>query len=410
MLIHWLWYATLEQMSTREKSALLQHFGDVEDIYNADEQALSQAEGLTQAGAALLLNKDLSTAERILAQCRDGQIDLITLADPKYPDRLKSINDPPLVLYYQGQLPDFDALPAIGVVGTRKATPFGLEMAQKMGYEIACCGGLVISGGAAGIDTCALHGALAAGKSAVAVFGCGLDVIYPPSNRKLFADISRCGCLISEYPPGTPPYKWHFPVRNRILSGLSRGVLVVEAPERSGALITARRAREQGRDVFVVTGNAGTASCSGSNALLRKGGIYAECGWDVLCEYEHEFPGVIRRDMQQLPQAKMEKIVAQEVQKPDLPRKKAVLKQKSNKKVVDKKPLSTYSDSSKALPSLSEVEQKVFAAVRGDCAVDDVVAATGLSAGAVLATLTLLEMKGLVTGLPGRRVCRNDGR
>lgn len=410
MLIHWLWYAQLGDMSRREKAELLLHFEDAEDIYNADAQMLSQIEGLTEAGIELLMNKDLTEAEKILTQCQKKQIELLTFADEQYPQRLKAIDDPPLVLYYRGQLPDFDAVPAIGVVGTRKATPFGLEMAQKMGYQIAQCGGLVISGGAAGIDTCALQGALAAGKYAVAVFGCGIDVIYPPSNRKLFEDIARHGCLISEYPPETPPYKWNFPVRNRILSGLSCGVLVVEAPERSGALITAERARQQGRDVFVVTGNAGAASCSGSNALLRKGGIYAECGWDVLSEYEYQFPDVIRRDQQELPQGEMEKIVAQEVQRPDLPRKKAVSKQKSNKKDVDKKPLSTYSDSSKASCSLSEIEQSVFDAVRGDCAVDDVVAATGLNAGTVLATLTLLELKGLVTGLPGRRVCRNDGR
>lgn len=410
MLIHWIWYATLPGMNEQEKVELLQHFHDPEDIFFTEEDNLAQVEGLTADGVKVLLNRDLTQAREILQECTDQQIELLTYRDEAYPVRLKSISNPPLVLYYQGRLPDFDRLPLIGVVGTRKASGYGLSTAKRMGFQIARCGGTVVSGAANGIDTMALQGALLAGGTVIAILGCGVDVVYPASNRRLYEDIRRSGCLISEFPPGTPPYKWNFPKRNRNISGISCGVLVVEAPKKSGALITARHAREQGRDVFVTTGNVGVETCAGSNDLLRSGAVYADCGWDVVSEYEGLFPDKIHRDdvsaEQALRQDTLEKPMAKVAQNSTFSGKKPASKTNKEKKVIDNGANTPYSDLKDKWISLTAEEQAVLEQVQGECLVDDIIAASGLPAGVVLGALTMLEVKGAVTRLPGRRVCR----
>ena len=242
MLIHWIWLATRQGLNDRMKVAVLQHFQDPEDAYYAEGEAFRRIDGLTIENMEALQDKNLKQAGKILDQCADKDIHILTFQDAAYPRRLKNISDPPLVLYYKGRLPDFDDSPLVAVVGTRKASGYGLTAAKRMGYQIAKCGGTVVSGMAFGIDGVATDGALTAGGTVVGVLGCGADVVYPLSNRALFADVERRGCLLTEFPPETPPQKWNFPKRNRIISGLSNGVLVVEAPERSGALITARQA------------------------------------------------------------------------------------------------------------------------------------------------------------------------
>ena len=198
-------------------------------------------EGLKNAEP--LEDKDLTEPRRILSECHRKSIHILTWQDAAYPARLRSIDDPPLLLYYQGTLPDIDAEPVIAMVGTRHASLYGLQQGKMLGYQMGRLGAIVASGGADGVDTVCLTGALTAGGPVIAVLGCGVDVAYPAKNRGLFEDIRYHGCLISEFPPGTPPYPDNFPVRNRILSGISVGVVVVEAPEKSGALITASRAR-----------------------------------------------------------------------------------------------------------------------------------------------------------------------
>ncbi len=237
MLIHWIWLATRPDLPDRVKAALLERFYDAEDLYFADSAAF---EDLSPEARASLGDKDLKEAQKILDACMKRGIGILSFRDAGYPARLKNIADPPVVLYYKGRLPDFDGLPLIGVVGTRRASAYGLTVAKRMGYQIAACGGVVVSGMAFGIDGVAMAAALTAGMPVVGVLGCGADIVYPPSNRALFADTEKNGCILTEFPPGTPPGKWNFPRRNRIISGLSCGVLVVEAPERSGALITAR--------------------------------------------------------------------------------------------------------------------------------------------------------------------------
>lgn len=408
MLVHWIWLSTRKDLSDREKLRLLEHFRDAEEIYYAPEAALKQADWLTDKGRESLLDKDLRPGEKILRQCADKKIGVLTFQDAIYPAKLKHIADPPLVLYYKGTLPDFDNAPVIGVVGTRKASLYGLTIAKRMGYQIAKCGAMIVSGMAKGIDRNAMEGALTAGGFTVGVLGCGVDVIYPPTNKALFHDVEEYGCLLSEFVPGTEPLGWHFLKRNRIISGISNGVLVVEAPERSGALNTARHAGEQGRDVFAVPGNIDAPTFVGCNNLLDEGAYMARSGWDVVRQYEHVYPGSVVRytgkteltatvdetEKQEIPEAKV-------AQKPKLPRKEP-LKQKKD---IDNEESSAYSDGKKDIPSLTPEEQKLYDLLRaGEMLVDDLIAASGMNAARVLAMLTMLQVKGIVSALPGRRI------
>ena len=408
MRIHWIWLATRPDLSDRKKRAVLEVFPDPEDAYLADEKAFADME-LSAEELASLLDKNLTQAEKILEICEEKDIRICVLSDEEYPFRLKNIDDPPLVLYYRGQLPDFDKAPAIAAVGTRKASAYGLTAARQLGFQLVRCGAILVSGAADGIDGAAMEGALKAGGIVVGVLGNGADVVYPKCNRRLFEDTRLRGCLLSEFPPETPPYKWNFPKRNRIISGLCNGVLVVEAPARSGALITARQALEQGRDVFAMPGNVGVDTSEGTNELLRSGAILARDGWDVVVEYQHLYPETVRRydlakaQLQLLTQEREEPEtkVAQEPQKPA---KKAKNDKKQEKKPVDKEEKLVYSDLSARMASLSEQERHLVEKIENECLVDELIVRTGLPAGKVLAMLTLLEVRGFVKTLPGRRV------
>lgn len=415
MLVHWIWLSTRPHISDRLKVELVRRFQDPETIYFADADSFSQVEGLSAEGMSALADKNLSDAEIILRDCRREALSILTYQDAAYPARLKNISDPPLVFYYKGRLPDFDALPLIGVVGTRKASAYGMTAAKKLGYQIARCGGIVVSGMADGIDGMATRGALTAGTPAIGILGCGADVVYPPVNRGLFEDMEQYGCLLSEFAPGTPPYGRNFPKRNRIISGLSCGVLVVEAPEKSGALITAQQALDQGRDVFVVPGNIDVDTCVGSNRLLRDGAIAISSGWDIMSEYEQQFPNRVQKFDDPMRQsvvrnssefsAQTEKIQLKVAQKPQILGRNKVSKQNEDKKVIDNGAPSPYSDLEDKLPPLLPDEQKIVSALTKEPRpVDDVIAETGLPTARFLATLTLLQVKGIVRQHPGKRI------
>lgn len=420
MLAHWIWFAHRPGLGDRGKATLLQHFSGPEEIYFADHSAFEHIPGLTSEAKEALNDKDMTKAEETLELCRREKIHLLTFRDAAYPTRLKNIPDPPVLLYYKGQLPDFDAYPVIGVVGTRKASAYGLTTAKRMGYQIGKCGGIVVSGMAYGIDGMAMAGALTAGQQVVGVLGCGVDVIYPLSNRALFQDVAQYGCLLSEFPPGTQPLKWNFPRRNRIISGLSNGVLVVEAPEKSGALITAHQAAEQGRDVFAVPGNIDIPSFVGSNQLLRDGAIMVSSGWDVLSEYAGLYPDKLhRQDISSPRQSAYADEVRRASQEADslpkvaqnvtLPSKNGDLKKNLEKKPIDNAQSTAYSDVNNTMPALTVQEQLVVTALsEGERLVDDVIAETGLATGKLLAVLTMLELKGVIRRLPGKRIVLAD--
>ena len=300
-LKYWVWLTTLPGLGQRTKLQLLEHFASPEEIYFAPEEELLLAEGVTKTQCALLADKSLDRAEKVLEDCaKDGQF-LLTMDDAAYPARLRNIYDPPLLLYGKGSLPLFDEEVAVTVVGTRSCTPYGVKAASELGYELAKQGALLVSGMAKGIDGEALRGALRAGGFTAAVLGGGADVVYPAANRRLYEDIAATGVILSEYPPGTEPRGEHFPVRNRLLSALSVATLVVEAPERSGALITAATALEQGREVFAVPGPFDAPMSRGCNGLIREGaGLVCEA-WDVLSFYESRYPHKLRLLRAKLP-------------------------------------------------------------------------------------------------------------
>ena len=414
MLVHWIWFAHRPGLSDREKGILLQHFRDPEEIYYADGGVFDHISGLRPETRETLQDKNLTEAEKTLATCERERIHLLTIRDAAYPARLKNIGDPPVLLYYKGRLPDFDGSPVIGVVGTRKASAYGMQTAKRMGYQIGNCGGIVVSGMAYGIDAMAMSGALTAGQTVVGVLGCGVDIMYPVSNKGLFRDTEQYGCILSEFAPGTPPAPWTFPKRNRIISGMSCGVLIVEAPEKSGALITAHLALEQGRDVFVVPGNIDQPTCVGSNRLMREGAIPVSHGWDVLSEYESLYPDKLRKDLSashmrvyasEMAAAKREEKPAKVAQKPKTPRKNGDDDGKISKKDIDKAASSPYIDLQDTLDKLSAEERTIVETLRnGERLVDDVIAETGLTTGKLLALLTMLELKGVIRRLPGKRI------
>jgi len=415
MLVHWIWLAHRPDLTDRMKRSLLQHFQDAEEIYYADSSTFAHIEGLTPEAVESLADKNLIPAEETLEICQREKLHLLTYRDAGYPSRLKNIADPPVLLYYKGTLPDFDANPVIGVVGTRKASAYGLTTAKRMGYQIGKCGGMVVSGMAYGIDGMAMSGALTAGAPVVGVLGCGADIVYPLSNRALFRDMEQFGCILSEFAPGTPPAKWTFPKRNRIIAGLSCGVLVVEAPEKSGALITARQALDQGRDVFTVPGNIDVPSFAGSNQLLRDGAIPVFSGWDVVSEYEALYPDKIGKydahghqtayPDEIAKNAEEENLPAKVAQRPRIPRPKKDKEEKSHKKVIDNGGEAPYIDVNDTLPKLSAEETAIVAALKtGERLVDEVITETGLGTGKLLAALTMLELKGVIRRLPGKRI------
>ena len=409
MLIHWVWFATRTGMGDRMKTVLLSHFEDPEAIYFAPELEFEQFEDLSPAAVESMMDKDLIPCEEILEQCQQKKLHILTFQDAAYPARLKNISDPPMVLYYKGTIPAFDELPVIGVVGTRRASVYGLTTAKRLGYQIAACGGTVVSGLATGIDGVAMKGALTAGGTVVGVLGCGADVVYPASNRWLYADVEKYGCLLTEFPPGTPPIGRNFPRRNRIISGLSCGVLVVEAPEKSGALITARLSADQGRDVFVVPANIDVETAKGSNALMRDGAIPVSSGWDILSEYQYQFPGKVRRKQTAVTLTANAGELSRErdepakvAQEPRKPREKKEKKSLFRKKVIDKSEESAYSDLKKTQTVLTEQEQTIVELLSGGQRLaDDVIAESGRAPGEILASLTILEVRGLVRRLPG---------
>ena len=414
MLIHWIWYATRTGMGDHTKAQLLSHFESPEAIYFAEDSYFQQMEALSPEAVESLQDKNLANSQKILSDCTDLKIGILTYQDAAYPERLKNIPDPPMVLYYKGQLPSVDSEPVVGIVGTRRASPYGLTVAKRMGYQIASCGGIVVSGMAYGIDGLAMQGALTAGKSVIGVLGCGADIIYPPSNRHLFADTERYGCIMTEFPPGTPPLGRNFPRRNRIISGLSCGVLVVEAPEGSGALITARLAADQGRDVFVVPSNIDVDSARGSNALLRDGAIAVCSGADVMGEYAALYPNLVHSDRKEtllrVYPDEVKKIadetkkaalrVAQKLRKPE---KKRPDPDNETKIVIDNGAQPPYIDFTKTEIKLTPDEETVWNLLAGGKRLtDDVIDESGLAAARVLSSLTMLEVKGLIRRLPGR--------
>ena len=385
-LKYWLWLTELPGLTNQTRLALLRHFPTPEDVYYADPEEVLLTEGITREQAKLLEDKDCSGADRILADCQQLDLDLLTIQDAGYPNRLRNIYDPPCLLYVRGRLPAFDDEASIAVVGTRDCTPYGVSCAEKLGYGLAAGGAVVVSGLARGVDSAALRGALRAGGTVTAVLGNGPDVIYPPENQYLYEDVAAAGALVSEYPPGTSPEARHFPVRNRILSGLCVATLVVEAPARSGALITAGTALEQGRDVFAVPGPIDAPTSVGCNRLIRDGAGLVTDAWDILGEYEPRFPDKLRREG------------ARETP--------AVLGYQARQR-TEPKPVPPSVSLSRNDYSLTDDQIRLLRALTEEpMLVDDLIELTEIPTRRVLSALTVLEIEHLVTQHSGKRYAR----
>lgn len=280
-LPYWLALARISVLGARRIMRLLHLAGSAEKAFTLDADRLIAAGMPPKAAAVFIEERAKIDPEQEWRQCRDLGIEVVRITDDGYPSLLREIYDPPALLFYRGELPQAEDM-AVAVVGSRKASAYGMAAAEKISAGLAAAGVVVVSGMARGIDTCAHLGALTGGGRTLAVLGSGLDVCYPPENRKLYARIVQNGAVLSEFPPGTPPKPAHFPLRNRIISGLSRAVVVVEAAAKSGALITADCALEQGREVFAVPGSVNSSMSKGCHRLLKEGAALAEDAGDIL--------------------------------------------------------------------------------------------------------------------------------
>ena len=378
----WVWLSAIKGLPQTALIPLLERFGSPTEIYSAPIKEIEEVLG-SQEKAELFKNKSLAEADRILGQCATLGITVITYQDASYPDRLRNIPDPPAVLYVKGRLPSFDLYPAIAVVGTRNPSAYGLYAAKRISAELADAGVIIVSGMASGCDSAAHSGALHAGRPTVAVLGCGVDICYPAESSLIYSDIPVHGAIISEYPPGTAPTRFSFPRRNRIISGLSNGVLVAEAPAKSGALITAELALDQGRDIYAIPGNIDNPASSGGNRLIKQGAKLVMSGADIL---EDLIP-IYGTQMSLRP------VAAVETEKdPYL----------SGGRIEVFRPEQTQPDTAKKDTDNSSAEEKIKAILKnGYMYLDDIITATNLPSDEVNVALTMLELDGTVSALPG---------
>lgn len=283
-LIDWLSLKAVPGVGNRLFLNLLEYFGDPGKVLSAPKEELVQVEGVTDRLAVKIkTHRTPDEVEKDIAQVRQRDVRVITFSDAEYPQLLRHIHDPPPVLYVQGRL-ESDSL-NIAIVGSRHATSYGREVTERLSADLARRGFTIVSGMALGIDTAAHAGTIAAGGKTIAVLGCGLGTVYPAQNRKLFNQIAETGAVITEFPFSTPPEAHHFPIRNRVISGLSLGTVIVEATQRSGSLITARLAAEQGREVFAVPGSVASFKSMGTHHLIKQGAKLVEHAQDVIEEF-----------------------------------------------------------------------------------------------------------------------------
>lgn len=438
-----IWFSLRCGIANREFPAVLEQYGSPYAVFTADENELERmpcSEKLKRAFA----DKSLGEAMRILEYCREREVGLLFWQDPDYPASLRTLLDPPTLLYYTGTLPDFAHLLCISIVGTRKMSEYGKRMAYRIGYETAASGAVTVSGMALGIDSVAAAGAVNAKGKTVAVLGCGIDITYPSEHCTLREAIERGGgAVITEFPPSTPPEGRNFPIRNRIISGLSQGTVVVEADMRSGALITARTAILQGRDIFAVPGNVGDENTAGTNRLIRDGAAVALRARDILENYCFLYRDTL--DFQRLTMAEKNTEPEQDVlerlhvhyrtfdpridrarrddahnpavashpappyapsanvapaPKPEAPARTA-------DRAADRTSVTDSDLSEKTLSTLSETQRAIFRALPLDHAVPvDYLTREGFAMGDVMAAMTVLEIKGLVISLPGSLFAR----
>lgn len=401
-LKYWLWLSERKGLTGQLAIQVLEHFGSPESAYFADRGEYELIPGLAPETVRSLEDKALNRMDQILGDCDRLGIRLLTRQDASYPERLKAIHQPPMVLYLKGRPVAFDEEAAIAIVGTRSATPYGVQMAARLAADLARSGALVVTGLAQGIDTAALRGALKAGGPVVSVLGGGVDVIYPKENRELYEDVATVGTLISEYPPGTEPKGSHFPIRNRIISGLTVGVIAVESGPSGGTLHTVNHALEQNREVFAVPGPIDAPGSVGTNRLIQEGAakliMSAE---DVLCEFVDRFPSRLGQGSPLTPKVAEERLEGAAV----VPSAREPRRAKQNNGPMgESSPKMETLIWEKVKGKLTDDQREILLALDGKTMkADDVVELTQIPARRVLSALTLLQIQGYVEEESGRR-------
>ncbi|MDB6031967.1 MAG: hypothetical protein JWM16_2305 [Verrucomicrobiales bacterium] len=340
---------------------LLGHFGDAPSIFKASREQLRRVQGIGEETAEAISHwEDRIQLAAELKRIQDYGCSVVTQEDEEYPPSLKEIYDPPIVIYVKGSLSPKDKN-GVAMVGSRQTTHYGIEVARKLAYQLAYVGVTVVSGGARGIDTAAHQGALAAKGRTLAVLGTGINIVFPPENVELYNRITENGAVMTQFPFNRPADKQSFPIRNRIVAGMTLGTVVVEANLSSGALITANFATEYGRQVFAVPGRIDSPRSKGCHELIKKGAKLCESAEDILSEFEYLFPST---------------------NKPPAPNETGVL----------------------PAISLSNAEQKAYDCLKteDEISIDEVIRHSGLPASAVSVALLGLEMKRLIRQLPGK--------
>jgi DNA processing protein len=379
-LKYWLALKRVEGVGNLGFIELVDSFGSPEMVFNAATGDLKEVMGIGQKIAVAIKSfSQWKQVEKEMESLRGQQVSIVTYHDTLYPKNLLNIYDYPPLLYVKGELLSDEII--IAVVGSRTASTYGKFSTERLCRELATKGITVASGLARGIDAAAHQGSLAGKGRTIAVLGCGIDIVYPPENRELFKCIPAQGAIITEYPFGTPPNGANFPARNRIISGLSLGVVVVEATDKSGSLITARMALEQGREVFAIPGSIDAVGSKGTNRLIKQGAKLVENADDII----EEILPQIRRRSATAPPAKTDKaaVIADEhvVENPVAPHQEA----------------------------LTHEEAQLLKHLSADpVTIDQLIALIGGKAGEILNTLLLLELKGFISQLPGKQFVHKE--
>jgi DNA processing protein len=364
ILKYWIALKSIAGIGNVNFPVLVDKFGSVPAVFDASVSHLKETQGIFKETALAIANfKDWGKVKAELDLLKKYNVNIITYQNELYPQKLLNVYDRPPFIYVMGNLNKDDI--NIAIVGSRAASTYGKYTTERISRELALKGITVVSGMARGIDSAAHRGAITAQGRTIAILGSGLDVIYPPENKKLFNDIIENGAVISEFPLGTPPRSSNFPARNRIISGMSYGVVIVEAGEKSGSLITARLALEQGREVFAVPGSIDSAGSRGTNKLIKQGAKLIENTDDILEEI--------------MPQIEITSAL---------------------------KPVATSGIEKTAnehQETLNEIDRKIFDYVSlGRIHIDDLISSTGLSSADILSALTTMELKGIIQQFPGK--------
>ncbi len=406
------WITLAETLGPRSHALkpLLAHFGTPEAIFAAtEEEILSVLPGLGRGTlTALLRSSRAEEARRIAQWCHRNGVAILTYDSEDYPARLRAIDEPPAVLYCRGRLPQLDDRMVLAVVGPREADAYGEDVAYKLSFELAAAGVLIVSGMADGIDGVAAAAAISAGGETVAVLGSGIDIVYPAHHTRLASEILEHGAILTEYAPGTKPHGYNFPIRNRIISALSGAVLVPEADDRSGALITARYALLQGKELFAVPGDINNPRSAGTNRLLLNGASMALTAEDVLSSFRFLYHDSINEKalLESVQHSVLTKDVARRfglhlAPRDDTPAPEAKKKRSFLKKSREVEKPATPVLREPDLSSLSPRQRELFALLPNTPFTVDVLTSAGVGVAEAAACLTVLEIYGLLASVPG---------